>query len=108
MCWLSTCAHCDDHDKAEKEADDILEEGLAGGWDGVRGGGQKRCQLLPGEIADGQNVENLPPAANVGGGSEEGDDEDHGVEQVLALLHVALCGAGVVVVEVQELGRAES
>ena len=75
------------------------------GW-GLRGG-QRRCGLLPGEIADGQNVENLPPAANVGGGGEEGDDEDHGVEQVLALLHVALCGAGVVVVEVQELGRAE-
>ena len=90
MCVLSTCAHGDDHDKAKKEADDILEEGLAG------------------EIADSQNVENLPPAANVGGGGEEGDDEDHGVEQVLALLHVALCGAGVVVVEVQELGRAES
>ena len=105
MCWLSTCAHGDDHDKAEKEADDILEEGLAVGW-GERGR-QGRYQLLPGEIADGQNVENLPPAADVGGGGEEGDDEDHGVEQVLALLHVALCGAGVVVVEVQELGRAD-
>ena len=102
MCRISTCAHGDHDHKAQKEADDILEEGLAVVWVRERGGGR----LVPGEIADGQDIENLPPAADIGGGGEEGDDEDHGVEQVLALLHVALCGAGVVVVEVQELGRA--
>ena len=52
----------------------------------------------------GQHVEDLPPTTDVGGGGEQREDEDDGVEEVLALLHIAMALTGEVVVQVDKLG----
>ena len=56
----------------------------------VRGGGQEDKVL--GKSVGRDDVEDLPPATDVGGGGEEGEYHEDGVEETLALIHEALVG----------------